>query len=80
MMVFFSTGRDTIRTLPCLRHDSARTEDVDTHRRDHAADDARYACMSRPWVPPVKTAAPVKPVDRWRDVDEEEDEVTWKTV
>jgi hypothetical protein len=80
MMVFFSTCHDTIRTLPALQHDSARPEDVDTHGEDHAADDIRYACMSRPWVPPAKTAAPVKPVDRWRDVDEEEDEVTWKTV
>jgi len=31
MMVFFSTCRDTIRTLPALQHDSARPEDVDTH-------------------------------------------------
>jgi hypothetical protein len=81
MMVFFSTCHDTIRTLPALQHDSARPEDVDTHGEDHAAADIRYACMSRPWVPPAKTAAPVKPVDRWRDVDEaEDDRPDWKTV
>ena len=64
MMVFFSTCHDTIRTLPALQHDTARPEDVDTSGEDHAADEIRYACMSRPWVPPAK-AAPEKPRDRW---------------
>jgi hypothetical protein len=44
---------------------------VDTSGEDHAADEIRYACMLRPWVPPVK-AAPEKPGDRWRDEAEEE--------
>ena len=52
MMMFFSTCRDTIRTLPALQHDKQRPEDVDTNCEDHAADDVRYACMSRPWAPP----------------------------
>jgi hypothetical protein len=78
MMVVFSTCRDTIRTLPALQHDPARPEDVDTNGEDHAADDIRYACMSRPWAAAPK--APPRPVERWRDVDEEDDEVTWKTV
>ena len=79
MMVFFSTCHDTIRTLPALQHDTARPEDVDTSGEDHAADEIRYACMSRPWVPPMK-AVPEKPGDRWRDVDEDEEEVSWKVV
>ncbi|NBQ33281.1 MAG: terminase, partial [Proteobacteria bacterium] len=29
---------------------NARPEDVDTDGEDHAADEWRYACMSRPWV------------------------------
>jgi hypothetical protein len=76
MMVFFSTCLDTIRTLPALQHDTARPEDVDTSGEDHAADEIRYACMSRPWVPPVKAA----PGERWRDVEEDEDEEGWKVV
>ena len=50
MIYFFSTCRDSIRTLPALQHDRARAEDVDTSSEDHAADEIRYACMSRPWV------------------------------
>jgi hypothetical protein len=77
-MVFFATCHDTIRTLPALQHDTARPEDVDTSGEDHAADEIRYACMSRRWVPPVKEA-PVKAGPRWRDEDED-DEVSWKVV
>jgi hypothetical protein len=81
MMVVFSTCRDTIRTLPALQHDPARPEDVDTNGEDHAGDDIRYACMSRPWVAAAK-AAPARPVERWRNVDDDDDddEVSWKTV
>jgi hypothetical protein len=50
MIYFFSTCRDSIRTLPALQHDRARAEDVDTDSDDHAADEIRYACMSRPWI------------------------------
>ena len=49
MIYFFSTCRDTIRTLPALQHDEAKPEDVDTEQEDHAADEVRYACMSRPY-------------------------------
>ena len=53
----FSTCVDSIRTIPVLQHDPNRAEDLDTHTEDHAADDWRYACMSRPWrkTPPEKT-------------------------
>jgi hypothetical protein len=50
MMYVFDTCRDFIRTVPVLQHDPHRAEDLDTHAEDHAADDARYACVSRPWV------------------------------
>jgi hypothetical protein len=78
MTVFFSTCLDTTRTLQALQHDTARPEDVDTSREDHAADEIRYAFMSRPWVPPAKEA-PERPRDRWRDEDEDE-VVSWKGV
>lgn len=42
---------DTIRTIPTLQHDEVDTEDIDTEGEDHAYDEIRYACMSRPWIP-----------------------------
>lgn len=59
MIYFFSTCRDSIRTIPALQHDDKKAEDVDTDGEDHAADETRYACMSRPWL---KTVKPPKPV------------------
>lgn len=53
MLVFFSTCKDTIRTLPAMQHDATRPEDMDTDGEDHAADETRYACMSRPWIAPL---------------------------
>lgn len=50
MLYFFSTCVHTIRTIPLLQHDAVRPEDVDTDGEDHAGDETRYACMSRPWV------------------------------
>ena|SRR6266403_1686132 len=50
MIYFFSTCVDSIRTIPVLQHDPHRAEDLDTKAEDHAADDVRYACMSRPWI------------------------------
>jgi hypothetical protein len=49
-LLIFSTCRDLIRTLPALQHDPDRPEDVDSDGEDHAPDELRYACMSRPWV------------------------------
>lgn len=60
MVVTFSTCLDSIRTIPALQHDKVRPEDVDTDGEDHAADEWRYACNSRPWVrktEPVKRPA-----------------------
>ena len=55
MLYTFSTCVDSIRTIPVLQHDPLRAEDLDTDGEDHAADEWRYACMSRPWTPPVET-------------------------
>lgn len=51
MAVCFNTCVDSIRTIPVLQHDTDKPEDLDTEAEDHAADDWRYACMSRPWIP-----------------------------
>lgn len=49
MIYFLEDCVDTIRTLPILQHDKTNAEDLDTDQEDHAADDVRYACMSRPY-------------------------------
>jgi hypothetical protein len=50
MIFFFETCRDLIRTLPMMQHDAHQPEDLDTDGEDHAVDDVRYACLSRPFV------------------------------
>lgn len=50
MIYAVSTCRDSIRTIPVLQHDAKRAEDLDTDAEDHAADEWRYACMSRPYI------------------------------
>ena len=57
MIYFLDCCEDTIRTLPTLQHDDKDTEDLDTDGEDHAADETRYAVMSRPWKP----APPIVP-------------------
>jgi hypothetical protein len=59
MFVNFSTCTELTRTLPILQHDPDRAEDLDTQQEDHAADELRYAVMSRPWVPKPKAVEPV---------------------
>jgi hypothetical protein len=49
MIFFVDHCRDAIRTLPMMQHDDNRPEDLDTEAEDHAVDDIRYACMSRPF-------------------------------
>jgi hypothetical protein len=61
MLYVFETCPAFIRTVPVLPHDPKRAEDVDTSANDHVADEARYACMSRPWVP--ERAAPERKGD-----------------
>lgn len=60
MMFTFSTCGDFIRTVPAVQHDSTRPEDVDTDGEDHAADEARYACMSRSWTRMADVTKPIR--------------------
>ena len=54
-MYVFDTCEAFIRTVPLLRFSKTVPEDLDTTGEDHAADEWRYACMSRP-VTPMKPA------------------------
>lgn len=78
MLYFFSTCVHTIRTLPALQHDSSRPEDVDTDGEDHAPDETRYACMSRPWVSSKKPASQSNTHDYGGH--DERDEDNWKVA
>ena len=60
MIYTFDTCVDSIRTIPLLQHDETHPEDIDTDMEDHAADDWRYACMSRPWIKPVEKPTPAR--------------------
>lgn len=55
MLYFSDACEDTIRTLPILQHDDKDPEDLDTEAEDHAADETRYAVMSRPWLPRINS-------------------------
>jgi hypothetical protein len=78
MIYFFSTCIHTIRTIPMLQHDKQRAEDVDTDSEDHAADETRYACMSRPWISTGPAKAP-EPQDRWARLFDDEPVRDWRT-
>ena len=60
MMYIFSNCVDTIRTLPLMQHDDNRPEDIDSDMEDHAVDEIRYACMSRPLVRKTVKKEPMK--------------------
>lgn len=65
MIYCFDTCIDSIRTVPLLQHDELHAEDLDSDMEDHAADDWRYACMSRPWQKPIPADNPIRwPQDR----------------
>lgn len=72
MIACFSTCHDSIRTIPALQHDKSRVEDVDTDGEDHAADEWRYGCMSRPWVKKPKTGNGIKLPRDYRAANTEE--------
>ncbi len=55
MIYIFDTCTDSIRTIPVLQHDEKNVEDLDTNTEDHAADEWRYGCMSRPYTRPMPT-------------------------
>lgn len=59
--------KDSIRTIPTLIHDETKVEDLDSDGEDHAADEWRYAVMSRP-VSPVKVVkGPARYSLEWAD-------------
>jgi hypothetical protein len=75
----FETCRDFIRTVPVLQHDQSRPEDLDTDGEDHVADEARYACMSRPWVATISAPKNTRdPPDLWSKRNRETDD--WKVA
>lgn len=65
LLYFLETCDDTLRTLPIMQHDEKDAEDLDTDGEDHAVDELRYACMSRPWIvdttPKVEVPFPQAP-------------------
>lgn len=79
MLYVFDTCRDFLRTIPTLQHDPMRAEDLDTNSEDHIADEARYACMSRPWVP-VSRPKQKTARDRYDRRDSEDDSDSWKVA
>jgi len=79
MLYVFSSCRDFIRTVPTLQHDPMKAEDLDTSSEDHIADEARYACMSRPWIPPSRPTEKPKR-DRYDSERDSEDSEAWKVV
>lgn len=56
-LILFSTCTHLIRTLPLMQHDPDRPEDMNTEAEDHAVDELRYACMSRPYSRTIVTPA-----------------------
>jgi len=62
MMFFVDHCKDAIRTLPMQQHDENRMEDLDTEGEDHAVDDIRYACMSRPFGARVEADEDLNPL------------------
>lgn len=74
MIYTFSICTDSIRTIPVLQHDEKRPEDLDTDSEDHAADEWRYACMSRPWTKAAPQPEPER--DGWTLADEDRD--SWR--
>lgn len=77
MIFCFNTCKDSIRTIPVLQHDIHKPEDVDTDSEDHAPDDWRYACMSRPWIP--TTTEEPKPKRRDYGINDDEHD-SWLTI
>ena len=69
MFYCFSTCRSFIRTVPALKYDAVKPEDVDSDMEDHIADAWRYVMMARPMNPPL----PVKPERKaWNPLDDDD--------
>lgn len=57
MIYFMDCCTESIRTIPLLQRSETKPEDADTEGEDHAADETRYACMSRPYSRPSENAS-----------------------
>lgn len=57
MLYILDCCPDSIEQLQTLQHADKDPEDIDTEAEDHAYDDIRYACMSRPLAPRVSVAS-----------------------
>ncbi len=79
MIVTFATCVDSIRTIPFLQHDPDRPEDIMTDSEDHAGDEWRYACMSRPWVPVREAPKPENIISGYRPYRAAERPGDWLT-
>lgn len=66
-----SNCRNFIRTVSGLIHDSIHPEDLDTDGEDHAADECRYALMSRPISPDLPRPIPTKSEEFWNRVNKD---------
>lgn len=68
-MYVFEGCKAFIRTIPLLRFDKTRPEDLDTDGEDHVADETRYLCMARPIRPrtqPREEAHLFDPLDQFQ--------------
>ena len=63
MLYLFTDSTNLIRTLPSLQHDKHKFEDINTQSEDHAADELRYALMSRPYT---RRVSEPEDADPWR--------------
>ncbi len=79
MIYCFNTCADSIRTIPVLQHDINKPEDLDTTAEDHAADEWRYACMSRPWVKLTSSNTP-RGRDRWDKAFDDDETDNWRVA
>ena len=58
MLYFSDACEHTIRCISSVQHDENKPEDLDTEGEDHAVDETRYACMSRPILTREKPTMP----------------------
>jgi hypothetical protein len=80
MLFVFSTCTALIRTLPALQHSDAKPEDVDTDGEDHAPDETRYACQSRPWNTALRNNKALRPNDAYSRHRDERRGESYRTI
>lgn len=68
-MYVFDNCRAFIRTVPLLMYDEHNPEDLDTSLEDHAADEWRYMCMSRPIQPIIVEQTEIPAIDPLNQFD-----------